>query len=415
MAKLTQKLIEKLTRPETGQRIIYDGEIPGFGVRITSNGVTSFILNYYNKARVKRRYTIGRWPEWSADAARDEALELRKGIKKDGQDPLSNPIKGDRTIAELAKEYLNRHALKNKRPSSVRNDRQMLQSIILPRLGHLNAEDDLDTLQREIDALHYSLKATKYRANRVLALLSKMFSLAMDWRWRSDNPTKGIVRYPEDRREVWLQKEQLQSLKKALDSYSHQDSANVLRLLICTGARFGEVINAKWDEFDLQRGRWTKPSHHTKEKKIEHVPLNPSALKILKRMARTRARKNESPYLFPGQDHATAEKNEKKEKQFQARRTVWRTWVQVSRVAGLAEPIEVQGKRKKVIRWKPICRLHDLRHTFASHLVSAGESLPTIGKLLGHCRTETTSRYAHVSDEAATRATNRFTEVIGSI
>jgi hypothetical protein len=100
-------------------------------------------------------------------------------------------------VKELAADYLDQHALPKKRPRSVANDRSMLDRIILPRLGNRK----VDALQpRDILALHVAMKDTPYQANRVLALMSKMFSLAIKWGLRSDNPVKGIERYREGRR-----------------------------------------------------------------------------------------------------------------------------------------------------------------------------------------------------------------------
>ncbi|PYV56488.1 MAG: hypothetical protein DMG91_09420 [Acidobacteria bacterium] len=80
MKQVTQRLVNRLKAPATGHEIVYDGQISGFGVRITAAGVVALLLDY-RFAGLKRRITIGRSPEWSADAARDEAIELRKLIR----------------------------------------------------------------------------------------------------------------------------------------------------------------------------------------------------------------------------------------------------------------------------------------------------------------------------------------------
>jgi integrase len=173
----------------------------------------------------------------------------------------------------------------------------MLEKIILPKIGLIRVRA---VSQRDIESLQRGLKATPYRGNRVLALLSKMFSLAMEWGWRPDNAAKGVPRYHEDKPETWLTSEQVDDLLAALDAYPDQSAADALRLLIVTGAREGEVLSATWDQFDLERGFWTKPSHHTKQKKIEHTPLSDAALQLLQRMHATRT----SAAVFPGQSGA---------------------------------------------------------------------------------------------------------------
>ena len=408
--KLTQKAILALTPPAIGNRIQYDEEIPGFGARITSHGVVSFILNYRINGR-ERRYTIGRQPELTVLAARARAIQLRGKIL-DGIDPLQQRIEANSepTMNDLAKDFLERYAKAHKRASSIRNDRQMLEKIILAKIGSIRVRA---VTRRDVETLHHGLKETPYRANRVLALLSKMFSLAMEWGWRADNAAKGIPRYPEDRRETWLTSEQIEALLKALDNYQDQSAADAIRLLILTGAREGEVLSATWDQFDLKRGIWTKPSHHTKQKKIEHTPLSKTSLQLLERMNTSRT----STALFPAGQSAKGglspsyrgTDREAPPREKQTRVTIRRPWVQVCKAAGLATAEQIPGKRKKFLTiWKPTIRIHDLRHTFASYLVSSGESLHIVGKLLGHTLPQTTARYAHLADGALREAANRF-------
>jgi integrase len=391
--KVSEKAVKALRPPDSGSVIHYDSEIRGFGVRTTARGAVSFILNYSLGGR-ERRYTMASYPEKSATWARSEALSLRGKIRE-GIDPLEQKQQRDGvpTIAELAKDYLEEHAHKNKRPGSIRNDEMMLNRIIIPKLGGLRVSS---VTRRDVEKLHGSLKATPYHANRTLSLLSKMFSLAQEWGWRTENPAKGLTRFQEDHRENWLSVEQLERLTRALSNYTDQGAANALRLLILTGAREGEVLSATWDQFDLGRGRWTKPSHHTKQKKIEHLPLSQAALDILAPMKKSA----NSEYLFPGRFETGR------------RVTLRRPWVQVCRAAGLATEYRIPGKRRReLVRYRPAVRIHDLRHTFASHLVSSGQSLHIVGKLLGHTQHQTTSRYAHVADEALRKATNNFPDV----
>jgi integrase len=391
-SRITQKIIAALHSPKTGSRIRYDGEIPGFGVRITSSGIVSFVLNYRIHGR-ERRYTIGRHPELTATAARERALNLRRRIL-DGNDPLEEreQARSEPTVGDLAKQYLDRYAAVHKRPTSFRNDRQMIDGIICPRLGALRLKA---VGKRDIESLHASLKATPYRANRVLALLSKMFALATKWGWRADNPVRDIPRFHEDRRERWLSTEELSDFSKALDRYGDQNAANALRLLLLTGARAGEVLKADWTQFDLKRGIWTKPSHHTKQNKIEHIPVSEPALQLLRAM---KPRGATGP-LFPGANGS-------------ARVTLRRPWVQACKAAGLAEARTLNGKRRTITRYFPMVRIHDLRHTYASHLVSNGMSLQIVGKLLGHTQPQTTARYAHVADAALRDATDHFAKIL---
>jgi integrase len=390
--RITQKLISKLMPPPAGNLIEYDSEIPGFGVRITAAGVVAFVLNYRLLGR-ERRYTIGRYPELTATAARERALQLRGRIL-DRHDPLDERERDrtEPTLGDLAERYLEQYAAHHKRPSSIRDDRYMIEKIIVPKFGKLRVKS---IGKKDIESLHTALKATPYRANRVLALLSKMFTLATQWDLRADNPARGVPRFHEDRRERWLSEEEVRRFSTSLDSYSDQNAANALRLLLLTGAREGEVLKADWGQFDLKRGIWTKPSHHTKQKKIEHVPLSGAAIALLAGMKP----KGSNGPLFPGANGGS-------------RMTLRRPWVQACKAAGLAEAVELKGKKRVHKRYRPNVRIHDLRHTYASHLVSAGTSLQIVGRLLGHTQPQTTARYAHVADEALRSATERFATIL---
>jgi integrase len=207
-----------------------------------------------------------------------------------------------------------------------------------------------------------------------------MFSLAVEWGFRTDNPAMGIKSFDEQKRTRWLTVEELGRLTKALRKHPNQASANAIRLMALTGARKGEVLHASWSEFDLEAGTWTKPSHHTKQKRQEHVPLNAAALDLLKLLKK---KANGSDYLFLGPNQQSPLQDVK------------RTWKSVTIAAKLTG-----------------VRIHDLRHTFASHLVSDGLSLHIVGKLLGHTQAQTTARYAHLADQPLREATNRFAEIV---
>jgi integrase len=393
---ITQKAVEALDPPASGYYIAFDNKLAGFGVRVTAAGVKSFVYDYRVGGR-KRRYTIGRFgkAQWSVTAARNKVEELGPDIRSKGADPAGEKKArlAEPTMKELCDEYIEQWAIPHKKPSSVKQDRRMIETRVLPALGKYRVSA---VGTRDIEKLHNSLKKTPYEANRVKSLLSKMFSLAMKWKMRADNPCKGIPRFPEPKHEFWLSAEQFQRLELALNEYEPLWAADAIRLLALTGCREGEGLNATWPQFNLTRGTWTKPSHVTKEKKTEIIPLNENALALLRRMAKQRDPDIE--WLFPAdggkRPHTTL-------------RNAWRI---VCRNAGLAT--QVQGRRG--MRWKPTIRINDLRHSFASHLVSGGESLYEVGKLMGHTQASTTQRYAHVADTALRAVANKFT-VFGNV
>jgi integrase len=369
----------KCLPPASGNRVYYDSEVTGLGFRVTAAGAKSFIFNYRINRR-ERRYTIGPYgrDQWTLAAARKRAGELRKMIER-GEDPLAKRIEGRNapTVADVCKRFEEEH-LPKLRASTRREYKALIDTYILPALKHHKVAavefSDVDELHRKMS------KTAPYRANRTVALLSKMFSLSLKWKWRTDNPAKGIERNQEQKRERHLEPEELGRFTKALAEYEDQQVANIIRLLLLTGARRGEVQAMKWADLDLEAARWTKPGATTKQKTIHRVPLSEPARQLL---ATLRAEADgDAVYVFPGR--------------FDGHR------------------VEIKGD------WAAICkaakitgaRMHDLRHTFASVLASAGLSLPIIGALLGHTQAQTTKRYAHLFDDPLRKATEQVGAVV---
>jgi integrase len=379
--RLTKSQIDGFSYGGDGKSrdVRWDEKVPGLGVRIYPSGRKAFVLSYRAHG-AKRLLTLGDYGTLTLETARKKAQQERAKVLE-GQDPLQErrQTRAAPTVADLAKDYLERHARPHKRASSVADDVDMLSQKVLPALG---TKKVATVSRRDIESLHQSLKGTPYRANRVLALLSKMFSLAIHWGWRPDNPVIGIPRFPEEKRERWLNEEELAKLLEVLSTHSNQRAANAVRLLVLTGSRRSEVLSATWEQFDLSREVWTKPSHQTKQNKTEHVPRNKAALQLLTVM---RLADPAGSYLFPGD---RAGKPLQDIKGF---------WSSVCATAGLNN-----------------VRIHDLRHTFASHLVSSGLSLEIVGRLLGHSQAATTKRYAHLADHPLREATNRFATIVAS-
>jgi integrase len=373
--KLTKSVVEKLA-PTSTDYVLWDLALPGFGIRVKPSGVKSYIVQYRNrKTGASRRKTIGQHgPLLTFHKAKERARIILADALK-GNDPVADDhaARAAPTMRQLAADYLEHHAIPKKRARSVENDRSMINRI-MPRL----ASKQVAAVQsRDIHSLHVSMKDTPYQANRVLALLSKMFSLAAKWGWRSDNPVKGIERYQEQRRERWLPDRELSRLLSVLKAHPNQRAANAVRLQILTGARIGEVLRARWLDVDLDRGVWIKPSHHTKQKRTEHLPLSGPALALLADM-REKADPAEAN-VFPGNASS---------KPLQDIKKFWKGVTAQARIADY--------------------RLHDNRHTHASHLVSSGLSLEIVGRLLGHTNPTTTKRYAHIADDPLRAAAERF-------
>ena len=381
--RLTDSIIKALPTPASGNKIHYDAELPGFGCRVTAAGARAFVLNYRTTAGRERRITIGQHPAWSVKAARDEAKRLRR-IVDAGGDPLGEEQaeRAAPTVADLCQRYEAEH-LPKKRERSQEEDRAIIKNDILPRLRRHKVADvafeDIDKLHREITRGDGKKRPRPIRANRSVALLSKMFSLAIKWRLRTDNPCRGVERNQENKRKRYLKGDELARLTVALAEHRDPQAADIVRVLLFTGARRGEVLAMRWADLDLEAGVWTKPSSATKQKAEHRVPLSAPVRQLLAAIPQT------SEYVFPGRlDGHRVE--------------IKRNWQGICRAAGL------DG-----------VRIHDLRHSYASILASAGLSLPVIGALLGHTRPETTARYAHLFDDPLRAATEKAAGVIAPV
>src|SRR5262249_24001510 len=146
---------------------------------------------------------------------------------------------------------------------------------------------DIDDLHRKLTRGTDTQRGVPIKANRTVALLRSMFAQAIRWGWLKENPTKGIKFNRENRRERYLKPDELVRLLEALAAYHNQEAANVIRLLLLTGARRGEVMNAEWSQFDLEAATWSKPATATKQGKSHTVPLSAPALELLTRMRAT--------------------------------------------------------------------------------------------------------------------------------
>ena len=391
--RLTDKVVAGLPAPAHGNRITYDAPdrqgrdwTPGFGVRVTAAGGRSFVFNFRTEVGRERRLTIGSPPAWSVEAARKEAASLRYRVDR-GEDPLGIAQAGREaaTVARLLDRFLEEHVAKL-RPSSQREYRAQAQEI-KERIGALKVAAveyaDVEKLHRTIS------KRAPYRANRTLAVLSKAMSLALKWRMRPDNPVHGIARNPEQKRKRYLTPDELKRLTDALASHEDQSVANIVRLLLLTGSRMAEVMGARWDQFDFHRNVWIKPDHATKQRKEHEVPLSDQVLAMLKAMRRVAP--EDADFLFPGGGAP------------RYRTQLRQAWNAICKAAGIP-------------RTGPhALRIHDLRHSYASFMVSAGFSLPVVGAMLGHTQPATTHRYAHLLDDPLREAANKVGSIMGGL
>ena len=267
--RMTKALSDADIRKLPTGDVYHETALPGFGVRVSNTGVRAFIYNYRTRATGReRRITIGRYPNWTIGAARTEARRLRQLIDRGG-DPLAD-LEEQRTaptVADLIERFQQEH-LPRLRDGTQRYYRGLLRRHIGPHFGsHVKVTDvafaDADALHRKI-----SKSGAVYEANRALAVLSKMFSLAIRWQMCTVNPCQSVERNSEVERRRYVTSEELPRLIEVLATYPDRQAVDIIRLMMFTGARSGEVKAMRWDDLDLAGGKWNKPGSSTKQKKI---------------------------------------------------------------------------------------------------------------------------------------------------
>ncbi|WP_114966374.1 tyrosine-type recombinase/integrase [Alkalilacustris brevis] len=383
--RLTEKVLREAIPAEGRDYQIFDDDIRGFAVCVYRGGGRAFTFDYRFAGR-QRRMTFARWPEWSVTAARERARELRREVDL-GHDPLAerDQIRTAPRVQDLIDSYIREHVSRLSELNAA-DQKSMMAKLVAPHWGRkLVTEITKADVEKLLAGIaegrarpHKARpnnrarklqppKPTPVRANRVGEALRKMFNLAIEWGMRADNPANGFHRRIENPRERFLNKDEIDRLAAALDRDPDQRAAGIIRICMLTGARVGEVRQARFEQFNLELGIWSKPASATKQRRIHRVPISEDVAAIVRQ--RQLLVPKGSPWLFPGDVPG------------QPVREIRRFWIRIRKTAQIED-----------------VRIHDLRHTFASLLVSGGASLEMIGKLLGHSQMQTTQRYAHLLD-----------------
>lgn len=389
MVSLTKRSIDSAS-PKQHEFHLWDTTIRGFGLRVHPSGTKTFILKKRTVAGHQIKLTIGRFGELTVDQARKRALELAADIVK-GQNPADKRRESRRNprFSDFAAWYIANHCEVKNKPTTLRNNRSMIQSLLIPRFG---SRPISEIGHEEVLRLRNSHRQKPYRANRAIALLRHMMNVAEQagHRPKHSNPCPKGILLPERHRNRFLSEDELIRLSAVLRRYEaeHREllpsskpqlsAVFAIRLLILTGARLSEVLTLRWDSVDFERATiWLKDS----KTGAKPIFLSTGTVELLRAIPRD----GENPYVIPGRKADTCLVNLEK------------PWRAIRKEAGL-----------------PDVRLHDLRHTFASYGVASGLGLPVIGMLLGHKNSATTQRYAHVGAHPARQAAETIARRIGA-
>lgn len=376
-AKITKRIVDSLS-----PGILWDTELNGFGVRHRGQGC-HYLLKYSLHGQ-QRWYTIGRHGSpWTPDQARQEARRLL-GLVSQGYDPQTDKqaARKEMAVAELCELYL-AEGTTTQKLSTIKSDEGRIKRHIIPLLGSRKISSvnkgHVRTLLHDIAAGKTASDVkTGFRgraivtggegvANRTVALLGSIFSLAMDRGMIPYNPVHGVKKFKTKKCDRFLSEKEMAMLG---DTLAEADRIGVLnragiaavRLLLLTGCRKTEILSLEWSFVDFNHNCLRLPDSKTGQKT---VPLGPPALELLASIPQGASR-----FVLPstkGNGH------------FIGLQKVWNA-------------IRTKAELEDV-------RIHDLRHSFASVAVAGGSSLFLVGKVLGHARAATTERYAHLADD----------------
>ena len=369
---LTQAFVKKTKVPESLNSIDhYDERMPGLLLKVLPSGRKTYYIRYKNPKKVNCQRKIGNAEILSLSQAR--ALARRKLAEVAmGEDPFKDaPLNLSPTLEAFAENDYIPYVKTYKK--SWEMDISRIRNHLLPYFGTMRMKDieKRDVVQLINDQLPDYKPGS---INRVIILLRYMFNLAIKWEIEGvfRNPTAGIPLLKENNQvERFLSAEEAKALLTAIKASKNPMLQHIVSMLILTGARKREVLDAKWEDFDMERTSWRIPN--TKAGKARIVPLSDTATALLMKLRK----KKRSPYAFANPITLKPYKS------------IYYSWHTARKEAGLDD-----------------VRIHDLRHSFASFLVNAGRSLYEVQTLLGHTQIKTTQRYAHLSTTSLRAASN---------
>ena len=376
--RLTKRSVNALLS-QTKDTVFWDRDLAGFGVRVLPSGRKVFVVQSRGPEGSKR-VSLGRHGPLTAVKARKQAAVVIDRIKR-GKAAEPESV-GSVTVADLAERFLTVHVAVHCKPNTLASYRGVLNNHVVPMLGDCAVES---VERSDVIRLHQGLHATPQQANLVVQVFSRMMSLAESWELcpAGGNPCRGIRLYRKRSRERFLTQDEVKRLGRVLAEAEKDGSVwpgiiAAVRLLILTGCRRSEILSLRWDDVDRTAGVIRLRDSKTGPRV---VPLTGAVKSVLDGIEKTPGSKN----VIVGQR--------------------------------FGRPLVKFHSHWRVIRERADLddvRLHDLRHSYASRALALGESLPTIGKLLGHRKLATTAKYAHLVRDAEKAAAARVGASIGN-
>lgn len=368
MARLTKRAVDAAAAEGSAAWTwLGDDEVPGFGALIYASGTKTFALRYRTRSGRQRMMKLGQYGELTVQEARDMARKEKARVLE-GEDPRAEREReaaGIRTVGDLAGRWLEEHAKTHRK--SWREDERRVERRIGPSLGRLPLEDltpdRLASWHREIG------RDSPVEANRCLE------TLRAAWKWADRHelipeglrdPTGRVRRFRERSRDRWLRRHELERLMEATRKEDDPHAGAAIPLLLLTGLRKGELLSARWEDVDLERGEIQLPETKSGEARVRLLPS--PAVQILRDLPRY----VESPFVFPSPTDPRRTH----------RKDIKPQWQRIRKAAGLED-----------------VTLHDLRRTAGSFMAQAGVPLQVIQHVLGHAHPGVTKLYARLASD----------------
>ncbi len=364
-AHLTQALIDATECPPGKAKVdTYDTIVIGLVFERRSSGGGTYYFRYVDPAGRQRQIKIGRVDDITVSQARKMAQRFRSQVVMGG-DPGAEKaaVKAIPLYRELAAQHLAEAKLTQR---SYATTEMYMRCHILPRWGKVRLSD-IDT--RSVSQWLGEKRAeglAPATVEKIRVIFGRSFELGARWGipGSEKNPTRGVARKPLcNSRQRFLSSEEATLLRAAVAQSQNPQLQHIVGLLLLTGARVRELLDARWEHVDVERRSWLIPVAKTKPR---HVPLSSAALAIIEALPRF----NDCPWLVPNPDTL---------KPFVSIKHGWQRAIRVAKLPGL--------------------RIHDLRHSAASFMVNSGVDLFAVGKVLGHASYQSTQRYAHLAND----------------
>lgn len=384
IVKLTNEFVsEHLSCTDGKNRIEYcDKDLAGLyiEVRAKSQGFGTYYLRYKDHNSKTCHQKLGRTCDIDLVDARKKAKMLKAEIAL-GANPRGE-AKAQKEVLTFS-DFFENHYLPYVKPRkrSWKRDEQLYRLQIKDVFGNKR----LNQISRQqIQSFHTALLAeglSPASCDHHIKLIKHSFNLAIDWGLLTDkNPAARVPLFNRDNKvEHYLDEHQLERLLTVLRNDENRTVCQIALFLLSTGARLNEALQARWDQIDRQSRGWRIPATNSKSKRIRSVPLNDSALAILKQLET----EGKFDCLFVNLDTENAYT------------TIYKVWLRLRKEAGL-----------------PQLRIHDLRHQYASFLVNSGRTLFEVQQILGHSDPKVTQRYSHLSSKSLQDAANSASIII---